>query len=127
MFYVSKLHKRLWIIDEDNQDKIYTPPEFIRHRITSREQLQKLCDVFNENNRRDIDAILIFERDLYMSYISEIILCKKCEGKGYNNIYELVDCHKNEYEVIRSECRGCKGSGRLVKKTTVTIEPFVCE
>ena len=61
-FYVSKVDKRLWILDWNTQEKIYSPPEFIRKKLTSREQLQELCDAFNELGRRDIDSIVAFEK-----------------------------------------------------------------
>lgn len=61
-FYVSKVNKRLWILNWDTQEWVYTPPEFIRKKLTSREQLQKLCDAFNKLGRRDIDSIVAFEK-----------------------------------------------------------------
>jgi len=42
-FRVIKKNKRLWIEDETGK-LIYTPPDYIRHLIKSREQLQEVAD-----------------------------------------------------------------------------------
>ncbi len=54
----------------------------------------------------------------------EIIICERCKGKGTNKERELVDYHRGEYNTTYIKCTLCKGSGRLKKTTTVTIEPF---
>lgn len=56
--------------------------------------------------------------------MSEIILCFACEGKGYGISEELVDYHKNIYDRSKKTCHMCNGTGRLVKKTVITHEPY---
>lgn len=55
----------------------------------------------------------------------EIVLCLRCEGKGYKVRSELTDYHKREYREDILTCANCKGSGRLVKVTSVSFEPYV--
>jgi DnaJ-class molecular chaperone len=57
----------------------------------------------------------------------EVMLCSSCEGKGYIWGSDLIDYHKREYEAYKVTCKPCGGSGRMVKKTTITYEKFVDE
>lgn len=54
----------------------------------------------------------------------EIIICDLCNGRGYTKHEELIDYHKREYNITKQDCRKCKNSGRLVKTTTTTINPY---
>lgn len=55
----------------------------------------------------------------------DVILCKFCDGKGYQTEHRITDYHKSEYDVIEKGCYECKGSGRLTRTTTTVLEPFV--
>jgi DnaJ-class molecular chaperone len=54
----------------------------------------------------------------------EITICERCKGKGTNENRELIDYHRGEYNSTYMQCPLCKGSGRMKKTTTVTIEPY---
>jgi DnaJ-class molecular chaperone len=54
----------------------------------------------------------------------EIIICEKCKGTGTVEVRELIDYHHGTYNITDKECSLCKGSGRMKKTTTVTIEPY---
>ena len=62
MYIVSKVNKRICILDEENMKVIYFPPNFIKDKINSRKQLHVLCDQFNELQQREIDYIVEFEK-----------------------------------------------------------------
>lgn len=49
----------------------------------------------------------------------EIIICDKCNGKGYMSREIVKDYHKGEYEYDLETCFRCQGSGRLEKITTI--------
>ena len=55
----------------------------------------------------------------------EVILCGSCKGNGYIWGSEMTDYHKREYDTFKIACKPCGGSGRMVKKTTITYEKFV--
>ncbi|CAB4140877.1 hypothetical protein UFOVP395_212 [uncultured Caudovirales phage] len=57
----------------------------------------------------------------------EVMLCSSCEGRGYIWGSDMIDYHKREYEAYKVTCKPCGGSGRMVKKTTITYEKFVDE
>jgi len=59
-FCVVKRHQRLFIIDNQG-NSVYTPPNFIRHRIGGRGPLKELCDAFNRAGCFDIVAVMEFE------------------------------------------------------------------
>jgi DnaJ-class molecular chaperone len=59
-----------------------------------------------------------------MSTKREIQICSKCEGAGEISWDELVDYHKNDYETHTMTCAACAGTGRVVKTTAVTFEPY---
>ena len=54
----------------------------------------------------------------------KIIICKRCDGKGTVEYKTLVDHHKGDYDYTTEKCDLCKGSGRLKKTKTTTIEPY---
>jgi len=58
---------------------------------------------------------------------TEVVICSSCEGRGYIVGTNLVDYHKGEFESFRTPCRTCDGTGRMLKKTTITYEKFVNE
>lgn len=54
----------------------------------------------------------------------EVILCTACKGNGHIYTDVMTDYHKREYETYKTECKNCKGTGRLLKTTVVTYEAF---
>lgn len=60
-FRVVKADKRLWIECVETEKRVYTPPDFIRHRLQSREPMRDLAWAFMTVGRRDIGAIVEFE------------------------------------------------------------------
>ena len=48
------------IVDDDNE-LVYTPPDFARNKMINKDQIVKLADKFNELQSRDISAIIEFE------------------------------------------------------------------
>ena len=57
---------------------------------------------------------------------TEVVLCSSCEGKGYIVGHgSLLDYHRSDFSPTKISCKPCGGSGRMVKKTTVTYEKFV--
>lgn len=52
----------------------------------------------------------------------EVILCKTCKGEGLIHRHEVTDYHRNEYDVVSTECRQCEGKGRLWQITKVEFE-----
>jgi hypothetical protein len=61
MFELVKQHKRLWIREVETGKCVYTPPDFMRHRLQSRAPMQVLAGKFNDSLRFDIQAIIDFE------------------------------------------------------------------
>lgn len=59
---VVKRNKRLCIAIEETGQVLYTPPDFIRERISCREELKGLADHFTARQNRDIIAIMWFEK-----------------------------------------------------------------
>ena len=55
---------------------------------------------------------------------TEVVLCKSCHGKGYIWGSEMTDYHKREYDTFKIDCKPCGGTGRMIKKTTITYEKF---
>lgn len=53
--------------------------------------------------------------------MSEIIICKDCDGTGLRQFD--MGTHKSEYETVT--CERCGGSGRVVKTVVTTEKPFV--
>ena len=62
-FTLVKQYKRLKILDGSSK-VVYTPPDFLRHKIVNRSQLQKLCDEFNEKGY-NITSIIEFESSIH--------------------------------------------------------------
>lgn len=54
----------------------------------------------------------------------KIIVCKSCGGEGTKEKGTLIDYHKGIYDYTREDCRVCKGSGRMKKTKTITVEPY---
>lgn len=62
-FSLVKFNKRLYICD--NGEHIYSPPDFLRHRIFSRDQLNRMVDQMNETG--DVfEAVWEFETSFYV-------------------------------------------------------------
>ena len=59
-FHVVKANKRLWIEVVETGERVYTPPDFIRHRLQSREPMRALADRFTVFGY-DIGAVVDFE------------------------------------------------------------------
>lgn len=60
MFSLSKRHKRLVILNKDGEI-VYTPPDFMRRFVPSRQELQFVVDKFNAIGQYDIQSIMEFE------------------------------------------------------------------
>lgn len=60
-FRVVKANKRLWIEAVETGERVYTPPEFMRHRLQSREPMHDLARRFTATGRYDIGAVVDFE------------------------------------------------------------------
>lgn len=54
--------------------------------------------------------------------MTEIIICRGCRGSGTVEVDEEEDYLHGPYSF---ECQYCMGSGRQIKKTTVSFEPFL--
>lgn len=52
-----------------------------------------------------------------------IVICSKCWGTG--RLCQGIGTHKSEYKV--DSCDQCKGSGRMVQITRVSLELFDSE
>jgi hypothetical protein len=61
MFAAVKRNKRLWIIDKETDQAVYTPPDFVQ--LPSREPMHKLASDLTEAGRRDINLIAAFEAE----------------------------------------------------------------
>lgn len=61
---VVKRNKRLFIETMETGAFLYTPPDFLRSHIKSREHLQRLADIFTEKQERCIESIIRFESNL---------------------------------------------------------------
>jgi hypothetical protein len=61
--WLTKKNKRIWIVECDTELRpirdVYTPPEFIRHRIPGRTPYHHLID--DMGRLGEIDAIMAFE------------------------------------------------------------------
>jgi hypothetical protein len=56
--------------------------------------------------------------------MQEVVICNSCDGHGYLTKHEITCYHRREYDVIKFGCHKCKGSGRLVKTTTISYKPL---
>jgi hypothetical protein len=61
MFTVAKFNKRLYVMDGD--ERLYTPPDFLRQRLTGRREMHALADSLNEGVPY-IKAVIAFETAL---------------------------------------------------------------
>jgi hypothetical protein len=57
--FVAKRHKRLWIIDKDTDQAVYTPPDFVI--LPSRVPMHHLAFDLMRLRHRDINRIAAFE------------------------------------------------------------------
>jgi hypothetical protein len=57
--FVAKRHKRLWIIDRETDQAVYTPPDFVL--LPSRVPMHALAFDLMRLGRRDINRIAAFE------------------------------------------------------------------
>lgn len=60
-----------------------------------------------------------------MNKEATLMLCDKCQGKGYRSWDECVNYHKREYDTHTETCHFCKGSGRRWQIVTTSYEPYV--
>jgi hypothetical protein len=60
-FQVIKANKRLWIECVETGERVYTPPDFMRHRMQSREPMRVLAYRFTATGRYDIGSVVEFE------------------------------------------------------------------
>ena len=51
----------------------------------------------------------------------EVVICPDCNGEGQ---FWQVERHNKDGSLIESVCRACNGSGKLIKKTSITFEPW---
>lgn len=54
----------------------------------------------------------------------KIIICEKCQGKGYIEKSRITSYHKGEYNYWNEQCDQCEGSGRTIKTIRITTRPF---
>lgn len=62
--YTAMKRNNIMVIVNKDGEVVYPLPHFLKHHLKSREQLQKLADIFTEKNQTDIDAIREFETSL---------------------------------------------------------------
>ena len=60
-YRVVKVAKRLWIEELETGNLVYTPPEWVRARLQSREPMHELARAMTERLRYDINPIIEFE------------------------------------------------------------------
>ena len=58
---------------------------------------------------------------------TKIIMCETCTGSGVVHQRELEDPHRGEYKEWNEICTRCLGSGRLIKTTSIEINPYIPE
>ena len=61
---VVKVNKRLFVRRVDTGELVYTPPDFLRHRIHNRQVIQVLADRMTRDWPATIRGIIDFESDL---------------------------------------------------------------
>ena len=54
----------------------------------------------------------------------KIILCPTCEGTGLETETIYGHPHNNEIDYKFSDCKTCKGKGRVLKETTIKYIPL---
>jgi hypothetical protein len=60
-FQVIKANKRLWIETVETGERVYTPPDFMRHKMQSREPMRRCAAAFTAAGRYDIGAVVELE------------------------------------------------------------------
>lgn len=55
---------------------------------------------------------------------AELVICPRCGGRGKRERKELVDIHRGDYASTIEPCSPCRGTGRVMKFTHITFEPF---
>ena len=63
----------------------------------------------------------------FNSKTSSIEICARCRGHGYTTREEITDYHRNEGDIIKTECRKCEGSGRVNVIYTRKVFPLSAE
>jgi hypothetical protein len=56
-----KHQKRMWLREAETGELVYTPPDFMRHKLQSRESMRELASRLSEIGRYDINTIIDFE------------------------------------------------------------------
>lgn len=52
----------------------------------------------------------------------KMIICSVCNGIGTVERSECTSYHNGDYDYWDEECHRCKGSGRLVENTVITVK-----
>jgi hypothetical protein len=60
-YEIVKRDKRVWLREVETGRLVYTPPNFVRHRLRSREPMIELAKAMTAKLRYDIGAIVDFE------------------------------------------------------------------
>lgn len=55
---------------------------------------------------------------------TEIIICPTCKGKEY---IQFTENRGPLTKFTTEKCKRCNGTGKLLKKTQITFEPFKAE
>lgn len=74
-YVVEKYQKRLWLKILETGERVYTPPDFVRQYMTSRESMQKLAEslCYGTHNPQFIKAIVAFESAIVNSkYLTKV-------------------------------------------------------
>lgn len=61
-FVVVRRDGRLWILCQETGELVYTPPDFMRHKIGNRGSLETMAKEMTAGKRR-IDAIMDFQKE----------------------------------------------------------------
>lgn len=62
-----------------------------------------------------------------MNKVEEIYLCVQCDGKGVKEFEQVIpnpSDGQRRYHTVSDKCYDCRGSGRMIKTTTITNEPY---
>ena len=63
-FVCVKSNKRLWIREITAGEFVYTPPDFLRHRLNGREPMVELARIATERGELHIFDIMEFEENI---------------------------------------------------------------
>ena len=58
------------------------------------------------------------------SWDDEIVVCPKCEGKGYIIHKRLADYHNNIYDKLYVQCEHCLGKGVVKMEIDIKYSPI---